>query len=115
MSTTTSKTVTRKAPQDRKPKAVDGYQFTGADGKTHVIPHPSKALEMLPGRAFRDGLMGGEEGQLKMAFTCLELVCDDKAHADTLNALYDMSAPNMIQIVGDWFASADVSGATLGE
>jgi len=112
---TPAKTAARKAPQDHKPKAVDGHQFTGADGKSHKLPHPSEALALLPGRAFRDALMDGEEGQLKMAFTCLELVVDKDAGKVTLDALYDLPAPDMIEIVGTWFASADTSGATLGE
>ena len=112
---TPAKTPARKAPQDRKPKAVEGFQFTGADGKSHTLPHPSDGLKLLPGRAFRDALMDGEEGQLRMAFRCLELVVDKDADKVTLDALYDLTAPDMIEIVGTWFSSADPSGATLGE
>ena len=100
-------------PQDHKPKAAVGFQFDGADGKSHTLPHPSEALALLPGRAFRDALMDGEEGQLKMAFRCLELVVDDDNPA--LDALYDLPAPDMIEVVATWFSSADPSGATLGE
>ena len=110
---TPAKTPARKTPQDHKPKAAAGFQFDGADGKSYVLPHPSKALALLPGRAFRDALMDGSEGQLKMAFTCLELVVDEGDPA--LDALYNLPAPDMIEIVGTWFASADTSGATLGE
>lgn len=110
---TPAKTPARKAPQDRKPKAVEGFQFTGADGKGHTLPHPSDGLKLLPGRAFRDALMDGEEGQIRMAFRCLELVVDDGDPA--LDALYDLQAPDMIEIVATWFSSADPSGATLGE
>ena len=112
---TTAKTPARKTPQDHKPKATAGFQFDGADGKSHTLPHPSGALMLLPGRTFRDALMDGEEGQLRLAFTCLELVVDEDADKVTLDALYDLPAPDMIEIVGSWFASADTSGATLGE
>jgi hypothetical protein len=100
----------RRTPQDRKPKAKPGEYTFDHDGKAYVIPPPSDALADIPGRAFRDALLNGEDGQLRFAFVCLEKVTADAA---VLDALYSKPAPEMLEIVGAWFQSADLSGATL--
>lgn len=99
-----------KKPQDRLPKKVIGYSFDH-EGKTFVIPPPSEALANLPGRVFRDAVMEGPAGEQRLAFVALELVVTD---ATVLEALYAKPAPQMIEIVQDWFQSAaDTSGATV--
>lgn len=96
-------------PQDHKPKAGGPFTFDH-DGKTYEIAPPSDALTKIPGRALRDGLIGGEEGQMRFGFLLLEAV---GLPQDTLDALYDKPAPEMLQIVESWLTSADLSGATL--
>jgi hypothetical protein len=100
----------RRTPQDRKPKAKPAEYTFEHEGKTYVIPPPSDALAQVDGRTFRDALMNGEAGELKLGFTCLELVCTDP---ETLDALYAKSVVDTCQIVGEWFQSADLSGASL--
>lgn len=95
-------------PQDRKPKG-QGFTFDH-DGETYALPAPSGALATIPGKAFRDALMGGEEGQLRFAFTCLEAV---EPEPSALEALYSKPTPQMLALVMEWFQSADLSGATV--
>lgn len=104
------KTPPRK-PQDHKPKATkpDGFTFE-ADGATYTLPHPSAALAKIPGKAFRDAMLGGEIGELKFALTCAEAVDADVA---TLEALYAKPTDEMLRLLGAWMGSADMSGATL--
>lgn len=103
----------RKTPQDRKPKATEPGGFTFEhDGDTYTLPAPSEALTQIPGRALRDALLDGEEGQLRLAFRCVEAT---DVTDETLDALYDKPAPEMTAIIMDWFRSADASGATLPE
>lgn len=99
----------RKTPQDRKPKASTGFTFDH-DGKTHTLPAPSGALATIPGRAFRDAMLGGEIGELKFALTCLESV---GASPEALDALYSKPTADMLEIAGRWMQSADLSGATV--
>lgn len=99
----------RTTPQDRKPKASAGFTFEH-DGKTFVIPPPSDVLATIPGRDFRDALLNGTEGQLKFSFVCLEKCVTDPA---VLDALYSKPVPETLEIVQEWFKSADKSGATL--
>lgn len=100
----------RRTPHDRKPKIKPGEYTFDHEGQTYVIPAPSQALAQVDGRTFRDALMDGEAGELKLGFKCLELVCTDDA---TLNALYSKPVSETVAIVGEWFQSADLSGATL--
>lgn len=98
-----------KKPQDRKPKAGEGFTFEH-DGVKHTLPAPSKALGVIPGRAFRDAMLGGEVGELKFALTCLEAV---GAKPEALDALYAKPTAEMLEIAGRWMQSADMSGATV--
>ena len=107
--TTATRPASARKPADRKPKAVDGFTFE-AEGATFVIPAPSEVLATIPGRAFRDALMNGDEGQMKFSFVCLEKVVTDNA---VLDALYAKPVPETLEIVAAWFKSADRSGATL--
>ena len=105
------KTPAPRKPQDHKPKATkpDGFTFE-ADGATYTLPHPSAALAKIPGKAFRDAMLGGEIGELKFALVCVEAVDADPA---TLEALYSKPTDEMLTILGKWMGSADMSGATL--
>lgn len=98
-----------KKPQDRKPKASAGFTFDH-DGKTYTLPAPSAALAKIPGRAFRDAMIGGAEGELKFALRCVEAVGADDA---TLDALYSKPTDEMLTTLGKWMQSADLSGATV--
>lgn len=99
----------RKSPQDHLPKKSAGFTFD-ADGNTFTLPPPSEALAKIPGRALRDALMGGSEGEMRLAFHCLESVGADPAAVD---ALYDKPAGEMTELLLDWFRSAQIEGATV--
>jgi len=108
---TAARPATARKPADRKPKATkpDGFTFDH-DGATYTLPHPSEALAKIPGKAFRDAMLGGEIGELKFALVCVEAVDADPA---TLDALYSKPTDEMLTILGKWMGSADMSGATL--
>lgn len=97
---------TRKAPQDHKPK---GFTFDH-NGRTHSLPAPSEALGNLDGRALRDAILGGQMGEIALAFRCLEAVGADP---ETIDAIYDRPVAETADIVVRWLRSADMSGATL--
>jgi hypothetical protein len=105
-----------KAPADHLAPAVavgpDPLTFTGIDGVAYTLPPPTDALALLPGRALRDAMMGGDEGEVRFGFVALETAVTDKA---TLDALYDLPAPDMMRIVGAWIQSMDTSGGSLPE
>lgn len=98
-----------KKPQDHLPKTSGRFTFEH-DGKTFELAPPSDALTKIPGRALRDGLIGGEEGQMRFGFLLLEAV---EPPAATLDALYAKPAPEMLGIVEAWLTSVDLSGASL--
>jgi hypothetical protein len=100
---------TRKAPQDRLAKKPSGFTFDH-EGTTYTLAPPSDGLAQLSGRDFRDALLDGEEGQMRMAFRCLELVEDIDGPA--LAALYAKPTPEMLPIVNKWFESARENEAT---
>jgi hypothetical protein len=100
---------TRKAPQDRLSKAVDGFTFKCADGKTHVLPWATTARTILPGRYLRDAAMDGIEGQMRLIFASLEAVDADPA---TIEALYDLPADDMLKIAQDWFNTPGPDGVS---
>jgi len=97
---------TRRTPQDHKPS---GFTFDH-DGKTYSLPAPSVALGNLDGRALRDALLGGQIGEIQLAFRCLEAVGADDAAID---AIYSMPVASTTDVVVRWLRSADMSGATL--
>lgn len=99
----------RKTPQDRKPKASAGFTFDH-DGQTHTLPAPSEALVKVPGKAFRDAMLGGEMGELRFGLICLEAV---DAAPEAIEALYAKPTDEMLALVGKWMQSADLSGATV--
>lgn len=102
----------RKTPQDRKPKtkATPAFTFEGLDGKTYELPHPSAAMGNLPGRVLRDAMLGGEGDQAKFAMMLVE-ACD--ADPASMDALYELPAPKMMEVIGEWMKSLDASGASL--
>jgi len=96
----------KKAPADHKPK---GFTFDH-DGRTYTLPAPSQALANLDGRALRDALLGGQMGEIQLAFRCLEAVGADQA---TIDAIYAKPVAETTDVVVRWLRSADMSGATL--
>lgn len=108
---TAARPATARKPADRKPKATkpEGFTFE-ANGATYTLPHPSEALAKIPGKAFRDAMLGGEIGEMKFAMTCVEAVDADPS---ALEALYAKPTDEMLRLLGMWLSSADMSGATL--
>lgn len=106
-----------KKPQDRKPKAVTAtpvnvYAFTW-NGQEFTLPAGETAVDRISGRTLRDAYMDGDEGQMRLAITMLELVDADPA---ALDALYDMPAKRMLEHIAEWMAMAPVEGEpSLGE
>lgn len=110
---------TPKKPQDRKPKSVSVtatpvnlYAFTW-QGQDFTLPAGETAVDRIPGRALRDAYLDGEEGQMRLALTMLELV---EADPMALDALYSMPAPEMLEHIAAWMSMTTVEGdPSLGE
>ena len=106
-----------KKPQDHKPKAdaSEPSVFTFEHGdKTHVLPPVESVASLVGGRVMRDAVMGGEEGQLRLAFFMLEnLDLDPKEK--TLDALYEKPATEMLEVVQAWMKFKPSAGVSLGE
>jgi hypothetical protein len=100
----------RKTPQDHKPKATDGFQFTGADGKTYTLPSPAGASHLLTIGMVRKARRGDQAANIDLIFTVLEGVADEP----TLEAIDALPADKGTQIILDWFHSVS-GGASLGE
>jgi hypothetical protein len=101
-------------PQDRKPKAVEQPQeftFEHAD-VTYTLPPVESVAATVPGRTMRDAVMGGEEGQLRLAFFMLEKL---EGAAEAIDALYTKPAPEMLQLVEAWMKFKPAAGVSLGE
>lgn len=98
-----------KAPQDHKTKAKP-FTFTGADGETHTLPLASEGAGKVSGRAMRDAVMGGDLGEMKLGFSLLEACGADQAAVD---ALYDLSSTDMLDVLGKWMAHGDGDGASV--
>lgn len=100
---------TPRKPQDHKAKTA-GFTFTGADGKTHALPLASTGAEKLSGRVMRDAFMEGGSGELKLGFTLLETCGAPQA---TIGALYDLTAPDCMKVLGDWMSFGDGLGTSV--
>lgn len=101
-----------KRPTDHKPPADDDlYEFTWHD-TTYRLPLATEGVDKVSGRQFRDAVMDGEEGQLRLGFAMLEAVVTDET---ALDALYSMPAPAMLEHVKAWMAKAREGEATVGE
>lgn len=99
-------------PQDRKPKAAStAFTFTAGDA-TYTLPPAQSVASHVDGRTMRDAVMGGEEGQLRLAFTMLDALDTEPG---TLDALYGMPAPEMLEIVQAWMTHKPADGVSLGE
>lgn len=82
-----------------------------AGGKIYTLPDPLTAAKKVDGRVFRDALLDGEEGQMRMAFKLLE---GGSVPKETLDALYHLPGPRMLEIVGKWMQRGD-GVVSLGE
>lgn len=101
-----------KQPQDHLPKkqqAPGPFTFDHG-GTTFVLPAPSAALDVIPGRALRDAVMEGGEAEVRLGFVMVEAV---GAAPEALDALYALPVSEMTRVVERWMRSADASGATL--
>jgi len=97
-------------PQDRKPAKTAGFTFTGKDGKIHALPLASVGAEKLSGRVMRDAFMEGGAGEVKLGFTLLETCGAPKA---TIDALYDLTAPETLKVLEDWMSFGDGLGTSV--
>jgi len=112
------KTAAPRKPQDRKPKKTTTaardrsapFVFT-AGGEEFELPSPEEAAGKVSGRVVRDAIMDpSQDAQMRLAFATLESSGPDSA---ALDALYDLPAADMLQVVADWFEAAQ--GANPGE
>lgn len=103
--------MTTKQPADRKPAKGEPFRFT-AGAKSYTLPNVTKGRTALTGRDLRDAALGGELGQLGYLLKALEAAKPSKA---ALDALYDMSQPDMMDVLSAWGEHGDGDGATLGE
>ena len=83
------------------------------DGKTHSLPSALTKYGEVPGRLIRDAYMDGDDGEMRLGFTLLEMLDADPAAID---ALYDKPAPEMLDIFRDWMRfRPKAEDADLGE
>ena len=109
----TKKAAARKQPQDRKPKASEVRYSFEWNGKMHHLPPAETGVDKVSGKVFRDSVMDGEAGQLRLGFAMLEAV---DADSSALDALYDMPAPTMLDHIAAWMElRTDETAATVGE
>jgi hypothetical protein len=107
---------TPKKPQDHKPKAVpdesERFRFDWK-GESYELPPPDEAMPRISGRLLRDAFLDAEEGQMRLGFSMLEN-CD--ADPAALDALYDMPANDMLELVTEWMQTRrDELAANVGE
>ena len=101
-----------KQPQDHKPAKGAPFRFTDGAGKQHTLPPVVDGQKALTGRDLRNAALGGEFGQLSYMIKILESA---KPAADALDALYDMSQDDMLDVLKAWGEHGDGAGASLGE
>jgi hypothetical protein len=83
------------------------------DGETYEIPSALTKYGEVPGRLVRDAYMDGDDGEMRLGFTLLEMVDADPA---ALEALYAKPAPEMLDVFRDWMSfRPSEEDATLGE
>lgn len=101
-------------PQDRKPKAAEEPTvFTfDHDGESFELPPAQTVAHVVTGKAMRDAVMGGEEGQLRMSFTMLESL---EGVDEAIDALYAKPAAEMLELVQAWMNFKPADGVNLGE
>ena len=97
-----------------KKKADDGLMFSFEhDGKPYSIPSALTKYDEVPGRLIRDAYMDGDEGEMRLGFTLLEMLDADPA---AIEALYDMPAPEMLATFKAWMRfRPSEEDAELGE
>lgn len=114
---------TPRQPQDRKPKAAKAGPFTfDADvevpatktqpaktvRKTFTLPPPSQGSKRVKGRILRDAAMSDDASvQMRLNLAILEA---SGATAEALDALYDLDAEAMSQVILDWLMSESGEG-----
>ena len=99
----------RPTPQDHNPKRTP-FTFE-ADGATHRLPDPVKALDKVPARVFRDAMVEGGQAEAKLAFVAVEA---SGASKTALDALYSLPISQAQTIIADWLQTSG-DGASLGE
>jgi hypothetical protein len=83
------------------------------DGETFEIPSALTKYGEVPGRLIRDAYMDGDDGEMRLGFTLLEMV---DADPNAIDALYAKPAPEMLDVFRDWMRfRPSEEDATLGE
>ncbi len=83
------------------------------DGETYSIPSALTKYDQVPGRLVRDAYMDGDEGEMRLGFTLLEMVDADPG---ALDAFYAMPAPKMLSTFREWMRfRPSEEDADLGE
>lgn len=81
--------------------------------KTYGLPSAMTKYDQVPGRLIRDAYMDGDDGEMRLGFTLLELLDVDEG---VLDALYSKPAPEMLDIFRDWMRfKPSEEDADLGE
>lgn len=83
------------------------------DGQTFELPSAVTKYDQVPGRLIRDAYMDGDDGEMRLGFTLLEMLDADEA---AIEALYAKPAPEMLEIFRDWMRfRPSEEDASLGE
>lgn len=83
------------------------------EGQTHTLPAAQTKYDQVPGRLIRDAYMDGDDGEMRLGFTLLEMV---DAEPGAVDALYAKPAPEMLAIFRDWMRfRPSEEDATVGE
>jgi len=83
------------------------------DGEVYSIPSALTKYDQVPGKLIRDAYMDGDDGEMRLGFTLLEMVDADPA---AIEALYELPAPEMLATFKDWMRfKPSEEDADLGE
>jgi hypothetical protein len=96
-----------------KNKIPEGMFTFEHNGTTHWLAPGETKVRELPGRAYRDAYMDGDDGENRLKFALLELVDTSEG---ALDALYSMPGPEMFTVIREWetFKPSE-EDASLGE
>lgn len=102
---------TKPAPQDRKPAKSEGFAFTDANGKWHVLPYASSLLESdaLTGDDFMDVLASGETALMRALYRAA------KPSPAVDKGVRSLGFKGTRALLVRWFQTPDTNGVTVGE
>ncbi|NHN55771.1 hypothetical protein G9U51_08275 [Calidifontibacter sp. DB0510] len=105
-------------PTDHQAKQTgqenDDFTFTGADGNTYTIPDATEAMRKVPGSAIHEMMLNPSDIQMQSRLTAFAL---EQSNIEPVAKAQLLALPweEYVAIVGDWFESADVEGASVGK